>query len=83
VDEKTVLVVLGPKRSVNEQLAINFGVGSPKFSQKNIYTGDVYMNTMPWMSIIFYGEIIPEKRRHFQVSRNDIWPKNAIQYVYG
>jgi hypothetical protein len=40
VAEKTVLEVLGPKRSVNEQLAINVGVGSQKFSQKNIYTGE-------------------------------------------
>ncbi len=47
MDEKTVVGVLGPKRSVDEQLAINFGAGSQKCSQKNIYTGDVYMNTMP------------------------------------
>ncbi len=80
--EKTVLGIIGPIRRVNEQLAINFGAGSQKCSQMNIYTGDVYINTMPWMGIKLYGEIIPEKRRHFQVSRNDIWPKNAIQYVY-
>ncbi len=83
MDEKTALGVIGPKRSVNEQLAINVGAGSQKCSQMNIYAGDVYINTMPWMGIKFYGEIIPEKRRHFQVSRNDIWPKNAIQNVYG
>jgi hypothetical protein len=47
VDEKTVLGVIGPIRRVNEQLAINVGVGSQKFSQKNIYTGDGYINTMP------------------------------------
>jgi hypothetical protein len=33
-------------RRVNEQLAINVGAGSQKCSQMNIYTGDVYMNTM-------------------------------------
>ncbi len=53
MDEKTVLGVLGPKRSVNEQLAISFGAGSQKFSQKNIYAGEGYINTntMPLMGI--------------------------------
>ncbi len=46
MDEKTVLGVLGPKRSVNEQLAINVSAGSQKCSQKNIYAGEGYMNTM-------------------------------------
>ena len=45
--EKTVLGVIGPKRSVNEQLAINFGAGSQKCSQMNIYAGDgYYISTM-------------------------------------
>ncbi len=47
MDEKTVIVVLGPKRSVDEQLAINVSAGSQKCSQMNIYAGDVYINTMP------------------------------------
>jgi hypothetical protein len=46
VGEKTVLGVIGPFRRVNEQLAINFGAVSQKCLQMNIYTGDVYMNTM-------------------------------------
>ena len=83
MDEKTVLGVIGPIRRVNEQLAINVGAGSQKFSQMNINKGEGYINTMPWIGIKLYGEIIPEKRRHFQVSRNDIWPKNSIQNVYG
>jgi hypothetical protein len=47
VDEKNVLGVIGPKRSVNEQLAINVGAVSQKCSQMNIYTGDGYINTIP------------------------------------
>ena len=37
---KTVLGVLGPKRSVNDQLAIIVGAGSQKCSQMNIYAGE-------------------------------------------
>ena len=46
MDEKTVLGVIGPIRSVNEQLAINVGAGSQKCSQMNIYAGERYINTM-------------------------------------